>query len=159
MKTKHMVVAALLVALAILIPNFSFMLLIPTFSATFASHVPIMIAMFVTPWVGLLVGAGSMLGFILKGVSLDIVMRAAMHMPVAVLGAYMVKKKCKIALTVGVTGIFHALAETIVITLFTRNFIAALWIVGVGTLIHHCIDFAIALVVIVPLRKQKFLVK
>ena len=66
MKVKELVLGALLTALALLIPlAFGGILgiTIPPFSATLASHVPVMLAMLVNPLVAFVVGAGSAFGF------------------------------------------------------------------------------------------------
>jgi len=163
MKTKEMAIAAVLAALAILIPYFSITLPIPPFTATFASHVAVIIAMFVSPWVAMLAAIGSAVGFWLKGLGPDVFARAMTHVIFAVSGAYMikylVKKTYHIVFVAAITGILHALAEAIIVLPFGGKYTLAVafGIVGVGTLIHHCIDFVIALVIVVPLRKQRFL--
>ena len=67
MKTKEIVIGAMLTAFSILIPvafgNY-LRILIPPFSATLASHVPVMIAMMISPAVAIIVGVGSGLGFL-----------------------------------------------------------------------------------------------
>ena len=69
-KVKQMVYAGLLTALAIIIPiQFSFLKIFvpPAFTATLAAHVPMMLSMLISPFVAVIVGIGSTLGFAITG--------------------------------------------------------------------------------------------
>ena len=65
-KIRQMVYAGLLTALAIIIPiQFGFLkIIIPPFTATLAAHVPMMLAMLISPAVAIVVGIGSTIGFV-----------------------------------------------------------------------------------------------
>lgn len=98
MKTREIAVGGLLTALALLIP-FAFrgtplQLFIPTlqYSATFASHVPSMRSMLVSPLVAAMVGLGSASGFT---VTLNPVIgaRAFTHVIWGVVGAVMIQRR------------------------------------------------------------------
>ncbi|MDP3486359.1 MAG: ECF transporter S component, partial [Bacillota bacterium] len=68
MNTKELLYGALLTALALMIPLLFrgwLQIVIPPFTATLGSHVPVMLAMFVSPLVAALVGVGSAVGFLI----------------------------------------------------------------------------------------------
>lgn len=152
MKVKNMVVAALLTAIAIVIPMISFKIVIPPFSATFASHVPIMLAMFISPVVAAIVSLGSALGFLIT-LGPVISARAAMHVFFAVVGALMIKKGSNVYLVGFVTMFIHAFAEALIVLPFGFTLQNAGVVVGVGTLLHHTIDFAMTMVIYAALQK------
>ena len=94
MKTRDLVISALLTALAILIPvafGGYLRVYIPPFSATLASHVPSMLAMLISPWAAVMVGLGSAFGFLLM-LGPVIAARALIHVAFGVTGAYLIKK-------------------------------------------------------------------
>ncbi len=171
-KTKDMVIAALLTSMAILIPNVFPTIPLGPFTATFASHLPVIVAMFISPLVALLAGIGSIIGFAVKGVPVWVVARAAMHVPFAIIGAYMLKKNWNIAITILFTMIVHSVLEIVAVlpflnmmptdsqTLTVLGFdISLSWalVILVGTMLHHIIDFAIAMLVIPVLKKTGYL--
>ena len=159
-KTKDLVTAALLAALSMLIPNVFPTLPFGPFTATFASHVPVFVAMFVSPWVAAAAGLGSMLGFFLKGVEIYIVARAAMHIFVGIAGAFLIKKNFNVILVGALTLILHALLETVAVVPFL-NIIKVnptyAWyqLIICGTAIHHVIDYIIAYFVVLGLKRAK----
>ncbi len=175
MKTKDMVIAALLTSLSILIPNVFPSIPLGPFTATFASHLPTIISIFISPMVALATAIGSLLGFTIKFVSMPwVITRAAMHIPFAMLGVYMLKKNSNIYLMGLVTMVVHAALEIIAVLPFlsvmpmtpkTLAFfgleISVGWssVIFFGTMIHHAIDFAIALAVIPALRKAGYIQK
>ncbi len=175
MKTKDMVIAALLTSLSILIPNVFPSIPLGPFTATFASHLPTIISIFISPMVALATAIGSLLGFTIKFVSMPwVITRAAMHIPFAMLGVYMLKKNSNIYLMGFVTMVVHAALEIIAVLPFlsvmpmtpkTLAFfgleISVGWssVIFFGTMIHHAIDFAIALAVIPALRKAGYIQK
>jgi len=165
MKTKNMVIGGLLTALAIVIPMVSFKLPLPyPFSVTFASHVPVMLAMFINPVIAVIVAAGSAIGFLIT-LGPVIAARAAMHIIFAFVGAVMIQKKNSIWLMALLTMILHGVCEGLIIqilgdaivTLPEGYTITKMSIfVGVGTLFHHAVDFAITYAVYIPLEKAGF---
>lgn len=129
------------------------------FSATLASHVPLMISMLFGPWVAGTVALGSAIGFFVK-LGPIIGLRAAMHVPVGVIGGILLKKHLfkkhfSYALVLGVTAPIHALLEGLVVlpflmfgssTVYGQSQSWALFsLVAGGTLVHHAIDALIAL--------------
>ena len=57
MDTKRLTMTALLTALAILVPFIVvFKVIVPPFSATLGSHVPMFLSMFLGPWAAVVVG-------------------------------------------------------------------------------------------------------
>ena len=124
MKTKEIVIGAMLTAFSILIP-FAFgnylRILIPPFSATLASHVPVMIAMMISPAVAIIVGVGSGLGFLLAygagPVGLMISARAFSHAIWAYTGAVMIRRGQSFGKAIAVTAVMHALLEALVVYL------------------------------------------
>ncbi|MGL5641117.1 MAG: hypothetical protein ACRDDM_02550, partial [Paraclostridium sp.] len=79
--TKSIVISALLCTLGIIIPMFSpIKLILEPASFTLASHVPIFIAMFISPSTAIFVTLGSTIGFLLGGFPIVIVFRALSHL-------------------------------------------------------------------------------
>ncbi|MBN1042975.1 ECF transporter S component [Clostridium botulinum] len=146
-KIKQMVYAALLTSLAIIIPiQFGFLkVVIPPFTATLASHVPMMLAMLISPAVSIVVGIGSALGFLISGMPMVVVFRAATHILVGYVGAkVMIKSRNYMKATI-ITAPIHGIAEMVVVIPFIGFDLFQLLIVtAVGTIIHHFIDGAIA---------------
>lgn len=166
----RLAMAALLVAIGILIPTISPVKipLGPAGSFTLASHVAIFLAMFFSPLTAVAVSLGTTLGFLLS-FPFPVVLRALSHVVWAAFGAMWLKKHpdtlyrpaASVAFCV-VVAIVHALLETVAImALFFSGTVAdqgGLWLtvflpVGVVTLVHSSVDYAVALLVWRPLRK------
>jgi niacin transporter len=158
MKTKKFTTIALLVALAIVIPYAVFFkVIIPPFTATIGSHVPMFIAMFLGPEAAILVGLGSALGFAMNLGPL-VGARAFMHVFVGLAGSLMIKKGISYKWVVIITAPIHGLLEVAVITPFIDFNAYSLFIVtGVGTMLHHGVDAIISGVLIKVLRKARLL--
>ena len=137
-KTKHLVYAALLTALAIIIPiQFGFLkVYIPPFSATLAAHVPMFIGILISPMVAVVVGIGSTLGFLLAGMPMPVVFRAATHILVGFIGAKFIEKNISYGKMSFITAIIHGGAEALVVIPFI--------VTGVGGAIHHLVDSGLA---------------
>ena len=91
--TKKLTITALLTAIAIMIPMvMPIKVIIGPASFTLASHVPIFLAMFLSPGIALVVALGATLGFFVAGFPIVIVMRALSHVAFALAGAYLLKK-------------------------------------------------------------------
>ncbi|MGB4326420.1 MAG: ECF transporter S component [Bacillota bacterium] len=154
---KTMTAGALLLALSLLIPiAFGGVLgiVIGPFSATLASHVPVMISMMYGPFVAGIVALGSAIGFFLR-LGPVIALRAAMHIPVAIIGAILLKKKVSFPLVLTITAPIHALLEGLVVLpfltwggsngLYGKTEPMSLFaLVAGGTLIHHALDSVIS---------------
>ena len=92
-KTQFMTMTALLTAIAILIPIvMPFKIVIPPASYTLGSHIPIFIAMFLSPLMAGFVIIASSLGFLMAGYPPVIVLRAFSHIVFGILGALYLKK-------------------------------------------------------------------
>ena len=90
-RTKDLVLTALLIAIGIIIPTYFGFLRVtlpPAFTATIMAHVPIFVAMFISPWSALFVALGTTLGFLFT-TPLVVAIRAASHVIFALVGAYM----------------------------------------------------------------------
>lgn len=179
MKRNHSVrmicIAALLNAIGILIPLvMPIKLVIPPASFTLASHVPVFLAMMISPSVALAVAIGTTLGFFLGGFPLVIVLRAGSHIVFALLGALYLKRHSAIldtALSLRafslMIGLLHAFCEVFVVAAFyfgghmTQAYYQSgflhsiLLLVGLGTVIHSMVDFEIARMAARLLRKQR----
>lgn len=161
---QKMTTAALLIALGIVIPMFSFKIVIEPASFTLASHVPVFLAMFISPAVALAVAAGTTLGFFFAGFPIIIVLRAATHMLFAVLGSLYLRHHPSLLSSVGkmqgfsfVIALIHSAGELAVVIPFwfggglaaanyESGFVTSvLLLVGVGSVVHSMVDFAIAL--------------
>ncbi|MBE6067600.1 MAG: ECF transporter S component [Clostridium lundense] len=154
MNLKNLVYAALLTALAIVIP-ISFGVLAVTvgpFSATLASHVPMFLAMFLGPVPAAMVGIGSAIGFLItKGAV--VASRAFMHTFVGMFGAYLLKKGASYSKVVAITAPIHGILEALVVIPFGFTMEKILIAVGIGTILHHVVDGVIAFSVVKILSK------
>ena len=164
-KTKEIVIAGLLVAIAFIIPltlpNLSGL---PEFSATPFAHVPLMVAMFINPTVAIFVALGTALSFFMKYVPI-VGLRALSHLLFAIVAATMLKKsrtKMNVFVTYLVTLILHVGAEAIIVALYFMFFagtgLKSPLYVGTGIFaLHHTFDFAVTLVIYYALLKAKVL--
>lgn len=147
-KVRELVFAALLVAFAIIIPvQFGFLKIFipPFFTATITFHVPMFLAMLISPMVAVFVGLGSGLGLFLAGLPFPIVLRGLTHILVGVIGAKIVAKDKNFKKAILITGPIHGILEALVMIPFVGiNVYQILIVVGLGTFIHHYIDAAIA---------------
>ncbi len=171
-KVKTMVIAALLCTIGIIIPMYSpVKILIEPASFTLASHVPIFIAMFISPPVALAVALLTAFGFLFAAFPIIVVFRAMTHIVFATVGSFILKKNGNVLSSFGGTALFstlmaviHAICEVLVVTYFywgnsmtSANYdkgylVAVLGLVGVGTLIHSTIDFTIAYFIWKPIQ-------
>jgi len=149
MNRRHVALGAVLTALALVIPlYFGFLRVIipPFFTATLASHVPSMLAMFISPVVAGAVGAGSALGFFVV-LGPVIGLRASIHVIFGVLGAILYQRGMKPWLVLVLMLPVHALGEALVVWPFVPTLRDAFLITGVGTALHHVMDSFITLAV------------
>lgn len=158
-KLTQYVVAALLIAIALIIPTtFGFLrVVIPPFTATIASHVPVFIAMMISPFVALLVGIGSTVSFLIAGMPLVVVARASSHIVWCLIGAFLLKKKMGYVQVVLITMVIHGVYEGLIsipfMTTWNDQTIKLILITAFGTMIHHVVDAIIALAIAKPLEK------
>lgn len=168
-KLQTMVIAALLCAVGIVIPVFCPKIAIGPASFTLASHVPIFIAMFISPPVAVIVCLGTTLGFFFSGLPLVVTLRALTHVIFASAGALVLKKKPDLLNTASgmigfglVTALIHEMCEVLVVTYFffggqmTKAYysngyvLSVLLLVGLGGVVHSMIDYAISVAVWKP---------
>ncbi|SHO49182.1 ECF transporter S component [Anaerocolumna xylanovorans] len=177
MNTKNsvqtMTIAALLSAIAILIPMFAPKFVLEPASYTLASHVPIFIAMFISPYIAVAVAIITTIGFLMAGIfPIVVVLRALSHVVFAIVGAIILKKNKNLLNTVAgftlfglLTAAIHAVCEVAVVTFFywgnnltdlyyNKGYLfTVILLVGVGTIVHSMIDFTIAYFIWKPLQK------
>ncbi|HFP6515334.1 TPA: hypothetical protein ACHJYJ_002086 [Enterococcus faecalis] len=167
---KRLTISALLIAMGIIIPMVMPRITIGPASFTLASHVPVFIAMFISPVVAIAVSLGTGFGFFLSATPI-IALRALSHLIFAVIGAVILQKHPKILINkegkftllngklqlfnVGI-GVIHSAAELVVVSVFytmgnlpgtyyTAGFMYSIFLLmGVGGLIHSLVDFSIA---------------
>ena len=165
-KTKNLVLAAILTALSIIITYSPVKLVLPFFTLTIGAHVPTLLAMFVSPWVVAMTVIGSCIGFFMTipaPNSIIVVVRAATHILFALGGYSLIKKgNLNLIIVVLITAIIHALTEgaavffltPLVITSDTAAGTAAVIALS-GTFLHHLIDSAICIPILIALKKAK----
>ncbi len=155
-KVRKMIYAAILTAIAIIIPiQFGFLKIqIPPFSATLASHVPMFLAMLISPAVAVFVGIGSAFGFFITATP-EIAARAAMHIIVGFVGAKIVQKEKNFTKAVAITGPIHGILEGLAVIPFGFTYEKVLIVVALGTLIHHFVDATISYVLVKSLAKAR----
>ncbi|SCG82536.1 hypothetical protein DW1_0929 [Proteiniborus sp. DW1] len=155
MNTKKLAIAALLTALAIVIPfAVFFKVIIPPFSATLGSHVPMFISMLLGPKVAIMTGLGSALGFFLNLGPL-VGARAFMHVFVGLAGSMLINKGVSYGKVSAITAPLHGLLEVLVVMPFIDFDVYNLLIItGVGTVLHHFADAIISYVIINILQKS-----
>lgn len=175
LRIQKLTSAALLIALAVVIPIFFPKIWLPPASATLFSHVPIFIAMFISPLTAAAAALGSAAGFLIGTGNPMVVARAATHLIFAVLGSFWlmrhpstVSKPLPTAAFAIVINLIHGACEVLVIIPFfvasPENFqggflVAVLLLVGVGTFVHSMVDFVASLLVFKVLVQQKSLRK
>ena len=167
---KRLTISALLIAMGIIIPMVMPRITIGPASFTLASHVPVFIAMFISPVVAIAVSLGTGFGFFLSATPI-IALRALSHLIFAVIGAVILQQHPEILINkegkftllngklqlfnVGI-GVIHSAAELVVVSVFytmgnlpgtyyTAGFMYSIFLLmGVGGLIHSLVDFSIA---------------
>jgi niacin transporter len=134
-------------------------------SFTLGSHIATFIAMFISLPVAIAVSLGTALGFFFGGFPPVIVLRAFSHVIFACVGALIISKMPDIILSIKKViifslciGLLHGVCEVIVVTGFyfgsevlsasyydSGFFMSVFLLVGVGTVVHSCVDFVLAL--------------
>ena len=178
---KRLTISALLIAMGIIIPMVMPRITIGPASFTLASHVPVFIAMFISPVVAIAVSLGTGFGFFLSATPI-IALRALSHLIFAVIGAVILQKHPEILINkegkftllngklqlfnVGI-GVIHSAAELVVVSVFytmgnlpgtyyTAGFMYSIFLLmGVGGLIHSLVDFSIAYFLASTLSKHE----
>lgn len=169
-RLQTMVITALLCALGIAIPMFAPKVIIGPMSFTLASHVPIFIAMFISPAAAAAVTLVTTAGFFAAGFPLVIVLRALSHIVFVMIGAFWLKKRAQSLQTVkgaaalgAVLSVVHAGCEVLVVTYFffgnllSKGFysngyvLSVLMLVGIGGFVHSMVDYSLSIAVWKPL--------
>ncbi len=168
-KLYTMTLTALLIAIGIVIPMVSpIKIVIPPMSFTVASHVAIILAMFISPMTAIGVSLGTTLGFFLAGFPIVVVLRALSHVIWAFIGATYLQKhpltlkktSSNLLFNLSIAAI-HALCEVIIVIPFyttgsISNILYMLFVlVGLGSAVHSFVDFIISAIVYKPLTKVK----
>ena len=167
LKTRDMVITALLIAIGIIIPiyfGFLRVILPPAFTATLLAHVPI----FISPWSAIFTAIGTTIGFAASGLDPVVTARAGSHIVFALVGAIMIKRNCSLISVGIVTAILHALFEALTVYLFLAMgwtsakdgatfFSIAFYTTGIGTILHDIIDYIVACLVGCALVRAKML--
>ena len=167
-KLREIVIAGILTAFSILIAaTFPKLPLPQPFTLTLGSHVPTMIAMFISPLVTVFTVIGSIIGFWIATGNPIVMLRAASHIIFAVVGMYMLKKNANIFLVIIVTLILHATAELALVYFLTgiltpdalaKSTITSLsYIAFVGTAVHHVLDSIVTSPILFALEKAKLI--
>ena len=164
--TFQLALAGMLIAIGIVIPMFSpIKIIIEPASFTLASHVPVFIAMFISPMMAAAVALGTTLGFLLGGFPLTVVLRALTHVIFATIGAwYLQKHNCEPVRTIRsslgfsfLIGLLHAVCEVLIVLPFYISgsmpqanydkgfFVSIFLLVGVGSVIHSMVDLSISI--------------
>ncbi|MGB4588200.1 MAG: hypothetical protein WBI17_03055 [Clostridiaceae bacterium] len=178
-KVYKMTTAALLCAIGIIIPLISpIRIVLEPASYTLASHVPIFIAMFISPATAVVVAIGTTAGFFISGFPIVVVLRAATHTIWAFLGAKVLEKREDLMDTVPkrllfsfFVGLTHAVLEMMVVIPFYFGasmskayyakgfFVSVVLLVGLGTVVHSMFDFFLSRLIWSPVNKTLSLKK
>jgi len=178
-KVYKMTTAALLCAIGIIIPLISpIRIVLEPASYTLASHVPIFIAMFISPATAVVVAIGTTAGFFISGFPIVVVLRAATHTIWAYLGAKVLEKREDLMDTVPkrllysfFLGLIHAALEMMVVIPFYFGasmskayyakgfFVSVVLLVGFGTVAHSMFDFFLSRLIWSPVNKTLSLKK
>lgn len=172
-KVYLLTVSALLSAIGILIPVvLPLKIVLEPASYTLASHVPIFIAMFISPVTAVVVAVGTAAGFFIGGFPLVVVLRAATHVIWAFLGATLIQNNDHIfdsrngsTMFSLMLGLVHAACEMlVVIPFFLANrmspgyysegfIVSVVLMVGLGTVLHSMVDYYLAILIWKSIRK------
>jgi niacin transporter len=108
--------------------------------------------MLLGPWVAITVGLGSALGFLIISPAV-VAARAFMLVFVGIAGELLIKKKISLPKVIFITAPVPGILEALAVIPFGFTVYKILVVVGVGSLLHHLVDGAIALVLVKALSK------
>lgn len=148
MKARELVLAALLSAMALVIPlafRGFLQIILPPFTATLGAHVPEMLAAFVSPATAVAVGLASALGFTLT-LGPVVGARALSHAVFGGVAAWLIRRGVRAWAALFVALPVHALFEALIVVPFGFSLYKAGVVVGAGTALHHALDLAITVV-------------
>ncbi|MDV4150053.1 ECF transporter S component [Clostridium sp. AL.422] len=155
-RIRKMVFAAVLTAIAIIIPTqFGFLkIVLGPFTATIASHVPMFLAMLISPSVAIFVGLGSALGFFITAPAV-VAARAAMHIVVGYVGALIINKNKNFKKAIILTAPIHGILEGLAVIPFGVSAYEFIVVVVIGTILHHLVDGVLSYSLATALAKAR----
>jgi len=152
LRTVEVALAGVFAALALAIP-FAFrgtlQFVVPNtgYTATLASHVPVMLSTVVSPFASAIVGFASTLGFFVT-LGPVVAARASTHILWGVATAFAIKKGMSFPKALFLVALpLHAIPEGLVVIPFGFTYEAALLNI-VGTAVHHTVDSIISIAVL-----------
>jgi len=163
LRSVEVALSGVFTALALAIPllfrgSLQFVMPAIGYSATLASHVPVMLSAVVGPAVAALVGTASTIGF-LATLGPIVAARAATHILFGVATAFAVKKGVSFPKALFIIGLpLHSIPEGLVVIPFGIPIEGAL-ICAIGGAIHHIIDSTISIIIlkaVKPLIRNTF---
>ena len=152
MRTVEVALAGMFAALALAIPfafrgTLQFTLPSTSYTATLASHVPVMLSTVVGPFASAIVGFASTLGF-LTTLGPVVAARAATHILWGVATAFAIRKGMSFPKALFLVALpLHAIPEGLVVIPFGFTYEAAVVNIA-GTAIHHTVDSIISITVL-----------
>jgi len=166
----QLTIIGLLIAVGVIIPIAMpmfppFRIVIPPASYTLGVHIPIFIAMFISPKAAVAVTIGTTVGFFLAGFPIPIVLRAASHIFFSLPGAIYLSKTNLTGIPLRifslVVALVHGLTEALAVTFFFMGTAfpegqGLLWIlgfIGLGSVLHSLLDFELSNIIRRPLRR------
>lgn len=167
-RTKEITISAMLTALSIVYVRFMPTIDLGVWSFTPFSHIFIILGVFISPFVGIFTCLGTFFGFLLKGATPFVLMRAGSHIVFVFVMILLLKRmgsldtKKIITLSI-ITALVHAVFEVIAVYLSiaigipvaNQTIYYILAVVGGGTFIHSIIDFFAGFAVFKALKKSK----
>ncbi len=172
--TKEIVIAAMLSALSLLYIRLMYTVPIPPWSFTPFSHVPLMLGILISPFVGIMTCIGTFFGFVWKGSDPIILLRAGSHIFFTLLMIIMLrwgryKSAGKLIALNCIVAVVHAAAEVLAVLVASWAGISVpadrlgayylLLVVGVGTMGHSTLDFFVAYMFTKVLRRAHFFIE
>ena len=179
------VISAILTALSFIVIYLVPTIDLGIWSFTLGSHVPIMIGMFISPVTAVFTYLGTLFTFMIKTPNVIVWFRAASHIFFIIAGLFLMKKWktlnsnildihkgfFTISLFVIIIAFIHALFE--VLAIYFCMFLNTLgnisiaipstgtyylfFTVGLGTFVHTILDFTIAYIIYLPIKKSKII--
>lgn len=146
MKAKELALGGLLTAFALLIPLVFgpyLRIIAGPFSATLASHLPLFLAVLISPMAAAMVGAASAFGFLIT-MGPIIAARALSHIFVGLVAAIMIRQGKPYYLALLAALPVHAGLEALVVIPFGFSLYEWGVLVGIGTALHHLMDGILA---------------
>lgn len=115
-----------------------------------------MLSMFISPFAAIVVGIGSTLGFLISGMPMPVVARAATHIVVGYIGAKIIMQNKSYVKAAAITAPIHGILEAVVVIPFVGfNLYQLLIVTAVGGFLHHCVDSIIAYGIVKAVAKSK----